>query len=224
MLGEHAADHRSQNAAGHPYAAEIGLVLAALARAHHVGDHGLHDRHDAAAAEPLQAARENQYRQVRRDRAQHGACNEQTQRGDDHGAPAIDVAQRAEHRRHRGSGQKIRRDHPGQVGDVVELAADGRQGGGDDGLVERRQKHRQHQADDDGADFILVQRRGRRERRRIADVDDLGRKVRNLFGDRVGQIVLVGRSTALPFEISHRNNVNLCARGTRGESLSRKHF
>ncbi len=203
MFGEHAADHRSQNSAGHPYAAEIGLVLSAFARAHHVGDHGLHDRHDAAAAKPLQAARENQHGHVRRDGAQQGAGHKQAQRDDDHGAAAVDVAQRAEHRRHRGRGQQIRRDHPGQVVNVVELPADGRQGGRHDGLVERRQKHRQHQADDDGADFILGERRRRGERRRIADVDDLGREVGNLFGDRVGRIVLVGRSTALPFEIVH---------------------
>ena len=113
-------------------------------------------------------------------RAQHRARDEQAERNDDHGAAAIDVAQRAEHRRHRGRGQQIGRDHPGQIGDVLELAADGRQRGRDDGLVERGQEHRQHQAHQDGADLALGQRRRRRERRRIADIDDLGRDVRQL--------------------------------------------
>ena len=156
MFGEHAAEHRPADTGRHPHAAEIGLVLAALARGHHVGNHGLHDRHDAAAAEPLQAAREDQHRHVRRHRAQHRARDEQAERSDDHGAAAIDVAERAEHRRHRGRGQQIGRDHPGEIGDVVELAADGRQRGRDDGLVERGQEHRQHQAHQDGADLVLA--------------------------------------------------------------------
>ena len=172
MFGEHAAEHRPANPGGDPHAAEIGLILAAFAWAHHVGNHGLHDRHDAAAAEALQAARQDQHRHVRRERAQHRARDEQAERDNDHDAAAVDVAQRSEHRRHRGRRQQIGRDHPGQIGDVVELAADGRQRGCDDGLVERGQEHRQHQADQDGADLVLAQRRRRRNRRRIADVDD----------------------------------------------------
>jgi hypothetical protein len=126
VLGEQAAQHRSQNAAGNPDAAEIGLVLAALARGHHVGDHGLHDRHDAAAAQPLKPAREDQHRQAPRDRAQHRSRHEQAERDDHHDPAAIDVAERAEHRRNGGRSQKVRRDHPGQVGDVAELAAERR--------------------------------------------------------------------------------------------------
>ena len=45
-----------------------------------VGDHGLHDRQDAAAAEALQAARDDQHRHVRRQRAQHRARDEQRAR------------------------------------------------------------------------------------------------------------------------------------------------
>ena len=144
---------------GNPDAAEIGLILAALARRHDVGNHRLHDRHDAAAAKPLQAARQDQHRHVRRQRAQHRARDEQAERRDDHGAAAVDVAERAEYRRHRGRGQQIGRDHPRQVGDIAELPADGRQRGRHDGLVERGQKHRQHQAHQDGADFARRQRR-----------------------------------------------------------------
>ena len=203
MLGEHAAEDRPADAADHPYAAEIGLILAAFARADHVGNHGLHDRHDAAAAEPLQAARQNQHRHVWRQRAQHRAGDEQAQRHDDHGAAAVDVAERAEHRRHRGRCQQIGRYHPGQAGDVIELAADGRQRGGDDGLVERGQKHRQHQAHQDGADFARRQRRLRRDRRRIAEFDDLRRHMRQILGDRLGQCLLVSRLMALPVELVH---------------------
>ena len=38
------------------------------------------------------------------------------------------------------------------------MAADGRQRGGDDGLVERAEKHRQHDAEHDGADFRMRER------------------------------------------------------------------
>ncbi len=203
MLGEHAAQHRSADAGRDPHAAEIGLVLAALARADHVGDHGLHDRHDAAAAEPLQAAREDQHRHVRRQRAEHGARDEQAQRRDHHGAAAIDVAQRAEHRRDRGRCQQIGGDDPGQTGDVMELAADGRQRGRDNGLVERGQEHRHHQAHQDGAGLGRRQRRARRKRRRIVDREHLGRKFREFGLDLFGQSLGIGRKTALPLVLVH---------------------
>ncbi len=193
MFGEHAADHRPGDTRRHPYTAEIGLVLPALARRHHVRNHRLYDRHDAAAAEPLQAPRQNQHWHVRRYRAQNRARDEQAQRRDDHGAAAIDVGQRAEHRRDCGGGQKVGRDHPRQAGDVLELPADGRQRGGDDGLVERGQKHRQHQADQDGANFAR---------------------------DGLGQYLLVGRLTALPFELVH---ADVCLIGRRREAAQNRY-
>ena len=107
MLGEHAAEDRSADAGRHPHAAEISLVLPALPWADQVGNHGLHDRHDAAPAETLQAPRQDQDGHVWRHGAQDRAYDEQAQRCDNHGAAAIDVAQRAEHRRHRGRRQQI---------------------------------------------------------------------------------------------------------------------
>ena len=214
MLGEYAAEHGTHQACGHPDAAEIGLIPAALARADHVGDHGLHDRHDAAAAEPLQAARDDQYRHVRRHRAEDRADREQDQRNRNHDAAAVNVAQRAEHRRDRGRGQEIGRDDPGQVADVVELAADRRQRRRHDGLVERGQEHRQQQAHQDGANLVGAQRRRRRNRWRIADIDDLRRDARELAADIVRQCRLVGRFTALPLVLVHvRRNIVL-----RGQS------
>ena len=44
---------------------------------------------------------------------------------------------------------------------------------------------------------------GRRERGRIADVDHLGRKARQFFGNIVRQCLDVGRVTALPFVFVH---------------------
>jgi len=169
VLGEHAAEDRTADSRRHPDAAEIGLVLAPLARAHYVGNHGLHDRHDAAAAEPLQAARQYQNRDVGRQRAQYRTRDEQAHRRDDHDAAAVDVAERAEHRRHRGRGQE----------------------------------HRQHQAHQDGADFARGQRRPWHDGRRFAEVDDLAGHLRQIAGDGVRQRLLLGRLTALPFELVH---------------------
>ena len=204
VLGEYAAEDRPADAGRNPHAAEIGLVLAPLARRHHVGNHRLHDRHDAAAAEPLQAPREDQHRHVGRQRAQDRARNEQAERGDDHGAAAVNIAQGAEYRRHCGRCQQIGRDDPRQAGDVVELAANGRQRGCDDGLVQRGQKHRQHQTHQDGADFARRERGPRRDRRRVADLDHLARNPRQLARDLFGQGLLVSLSRALPFKLVHR--------------------
>ena len=63
-------------------------------------------------------------------------------------------------RRGRGRRQQVGRHHPGQIFEVAEGAADGRQRGRDNGLVERAQKHRQHDAEHDGADFRMRQRAG----------------------------------------------------------------
>jgi len=52
-------------------------------------------------------------------------------------------------------------------------------------LVKGGQEHRHHQADEDGANLVLRQRRRRRDRRRVADIDDLGRDVRELAGNFV---------------------------------------
>ena len=158
------------------------------------------------------------YRHVRCHRAEDRADREQDQRNRNHDAAAIDVAQRAEHRRHRSRGQQIGRDDPGQVADVVELAADGRQRRRHDGLVERGQEHRQQQAHQDGANLVGAQRRRRRNRRRIADIDDLGRDARQLAADIVRQCRLVGRLAVLPLVLVHvRCNIVLRGRSGRDE-------
>ncbi|OIQ70904.1 hypothetical protein GALL_474820 [mine drainage metagenome] len=203
VFGEDTAEDRSADTRRHPHAAEIGLVLAALARRHNIRNHGLHDRQNAAAAEPLQPARHDQHRHVRRQCAQYRARDEQAHGCDDHGAAAIDVAKRSEHRRDRGRRQEIGRDHPRQAGDIPELPTDGRQRRGDDGLVEGGQKHRQHQAHQDGPDFTRRQRRAWLNRRGVADVDDLRTHIRELARDCFGQCLLISRLTALPFELVH---------------------
>ena len=110
---------------------------------------------------PLQCAAGDERRHVGRHRAQHRARDEQADRREHHDAAAVDVGELAVERRHHGRGQQIGDDDPGQVLEVAEVAADGRQGGGDDGLIERGQEHAQHQAVEDIAHVRLAQRRMR---------------------------------------------------------------
>src|SRR5438067_10724459 len=102
---------------------------------------------------------------------------------------------------------------PGQIGDIVELPADRRQRGRDNGLVESGQEHRQHQAHQDRADFAWRQRRSWQVRRRVTDVDDLSRCRRQIACGRSRQYLLAGR--AVPFEFVHAECAYRVANGTR---------
>ena len=62
VLGEKPAEHRPGEARGHEHAGEIDLVAAALPGRHEIGDDGLRERDEPAAAEALQAARQDQER------------------------------------------------------------------------------------------------------------------------------------------------------------------
>ena len=88
-----------------------------------------------------------------------GAGDEQADRGEQHRAPAMDVGKLAVERRHRRRGQEIGGDDPRQALEIGEMAADGRKRRGDDGLVQRREERRQHQSEEDGADFGMAHRR-----------------------------------------------------------------
>ena len=76
----------------------------------------------------------------------------------------MDIGELAIERRHRRAGEQIGRHDPRQVIDIAEMPADGRQRGGDDGLVERAEEHRQHDAEHDGPDFGMRERRQFRRR------------------------------------------------------------
>ena len=153
MLGDDAAEHRAGGAGDDPDRTGIGLVIAALARRHRVGDDRLGQRHDAAAADALQAAAEDQHQHARRGGAGGRARHEHAERHQHHAAPAVNVAELAVERRDHGRGQQISDHHPGQILEIVEGAADGRQRRRHDGLVQRAEEHRQRQAADDGDDF-----------------------------------------------------------------------
>jgi hypothetical protein len=160
VFGEEPAEHRPGEARGHEDAGDINLIARALPRRDDVGDDRLRERNQAASAKPLQSARQNKRQHGRRERAGGRADHEDGDAGEQGHAPPVDVAELAVERRHGRRGEEVGRDDPGQVRDIVQVAPDRRQGGGDDRLIERRQQHRQHDADYDRPDLGVRQRWG----------------------------------------------------------------
>ena len=93
-------------------------------------------------------------------RAGDRADDEDRNRRQHHGAAAVNVGELAEQRRRRGRRKQIGGHHPGQVVDAAETFADGRQRRRDNGLLQRREEHGQHDAENDGARLGLIDRRG----------------------------------------------------------------
>ena len=69
MLGEEAAEHRSADARGREHGAEIALVAPAIARSDDVGDGRMRHGDEAAAAETLEGAKNDQLGHGGRERA-----------------------------------------------------------------------------------------------------------------------------------------------------------
>ena len=86
-----------------------------------------------------------------RQRAGERARQEDRDRDQHHRAPPVDVGKLAEQRGRDRGGEQIGRHHPGQTPDVAETLADRGQRRRHDGLLQRRQEHRQHQSRDDRA-------------------------------------------------------------------------
>src|SRR6516164_5758788 len=60
-------------------------------------------------------------------------------------------------RRDHGRTQQVCCNDPRQEFEIAKIAPDGRQGGGDDGLIERGEEHRQHEPEHDGADLAMTE-------------------------------------------------------------------
>ncbi len=148
VFGEEPAEERSQDARRAEHRPEQALVLAAFAGRHEIADdrHGQH--HQAAAAQSLDRAEADELGHVLRDAAQRGADQEDDDRGLEQLLAAVLVAELAPQGRGRGRGEHVRRDDPGQVLHAAEFADDRRQGGRDDGLVERGEQHAEEQRSD----------------------------------------------------------------------------
>ncbi len=149
ILGKETAERRADSARAREHDDEIRVVLGPVLRRRDVGEDGHREEDQTAAAEALHRASEDQHEEARRQRADDRTRQEDGN-GREHGrAPAIDVAQLADHRRRRRPGEEIGGRHPRDVLQIAEGAADGRQRGADDRLVERAEEHGQEHPDRD---------------------------------------------------------------------------
>ncbi len=146
-LGKRAAEERTGDAGDRPHAGNPGGVAAALARRQQVSDEDLREGEEAAAAETLHGTGADQDEDVRGERGDQRAEEEQPERGIERRPPPVDVGNAAVERRDRGCGKQVGGDDPGQILRVAEVAADGRHRRRDDRLVERGEEHRRQDAD-----------------------------------------------------------------------------
>ena len=154
-------------------------VRIALPRRDRFADQRLGERHQPAAAGPLQDARRRQRDDVGGQSAEHRGHHEDRQRHDHQPPAAEDVAEPAVDRGGDGRGDEIGHHHPGQAVDLAERGGDGRQRRRHDRLIDDREEHRQ---DDRGKD-------GKEAAARTG-----GRRGLRLFGGRFG--LLHGGSAA----------------------------
>jgi hypothetical protein len=116
-------------------AAKNALVAAALARREEIADRRHRGHDQAAAAEPLQGAKDDQHDHRAAEPAQRRARQEDEDRRLQHDLAPEQIAQLAVKRCDDRRRQQVRGDDPRQVGQLAELADDCRQRGRDDRLV-----------------------------------------------------------------------------------------
>ena len=149
MIANPAAKRRAAAAGCRECDREIGVVFGALFGRRHVAEHHLGAGNHAAAAHPLHHPAADQHQHAGRRRRDERTGHIDHQRYQQRNAPAMDIGEFSVERRERGRSDQIRGDHPWQLIDVAEHAADRRQCAGQDRLIDRAEEHRQHHAHDD---------------------------------------------------------------------------
>ena len=180
VLGEEAAQQRPGDAGQAPHTGEVARVATTFARRDDVADDRERQRHQAAGAEPLHGPGGNELPHRLRQTGEHRADDEHHDREDVDGATSVEVGDLAVQRGRRRRGEQVGRHDPGELVEPAEVADDGRQRGRDDGLVESREQHAEHQAAEHHQDLAVrhVGRAGgcrRCGRGSHADVSVLGR-------------------------------------------------
>ena len=117
-------------------AAEQPLIAAAVGGRDDVGDRRHADHHQAAAAEPLQAAHQHQLGHILRQPAERGADEKQPNRHLQHDFAAEQIAKFTVQRHRDGGAEDIGGDHRKLV-QPAQFADNRRQRGGDNGLIQR---------------------------------------------------------------------------------------
>ena len=141
MVNEEAAQQRAGDGGEAEDGAQRAHVLAAVLGGNDVGDDGLRQDHQAAAAQALDGAEDHEAPEVGGEGAAHRGEREQGDGHQEQVAAAQDVTELAVDGHHDGGGQQVGGGDPGLVLHAAELAHDGGHGGGDDGLVEAGEQH-----------------------------------------------------------------------------------
>ncbi len=144
MLRQEAAGHRPERIGGDADARQIALVAGPLARRNGLTDQRLRQCHQAAAAESLQHPGGGERLDAGAQRAQERRRHEHAQSHDHQPAAAILVAQPAIDRSRHRRGDQVGHHDPRCPLGFAGRCDDRRQRGRHDGLVDGRQKHRQH--------------------------------------------------------------------------------
>ena len=138
---EQRADRRGDGEGG----GDVALVTATLTWRDQVADRGHGQRHETAGGRALDAPQDDQLGHVLRQAAQRRGSDECRQGDLDQTLVAVPIAELAPQRRGGGRRHDVHAHQPRHVAQVAEVAGDGRQTGGEDGLVEDGGEHGQDQ-------------------------------------------------------------------------------
>ena len=149
IVGEVAAEQRPDDRRDTEHRAQNALVAASFAERNHLADERACGDGNPAAADPLQRACPDQHGHRLREPAQHRPDDEEHHRALEDPFAAIQVTELADQRGDDRRGQQVAGDHPRLMSGVAQVGDDGRQRGGDDGLVQRGEQHAQHDRHED---------------------------------------------------------------------------
>ena len=167
VIGDRAAQHRPEDRGEAEDGDEESLPLAALGRREDVADDRLRDRHQGTGAKTLQGAVGDQLGHVLAGARKRRADQEDDHAAEEEDAATVDVGELAVDRHGNRRGEQVGGDNPGIVlAAAAQVTDDLWQGGRDDGLVERREQHAEHQSGDQrhesrGADSLANSSRRR---------------------------------------------------------------
>ncbi len=126
MAGQVAARDRTEGVGADRDGREIALITRALARRDRLSHQSLGQRHEAAAAQALQHARECEEADGRR-RGAGDRCHDEHEQSDQHQPPPPEsVAQPAIDRRGDGGGDEVGHHHPGRPLHLAHVRSNGR--------------------------------------------------------------------------------------------------
>ena len=157
VVDEEAAKQRAGDGREAEDRSQRAHVLAAVLGRNNVGDDGLREDHQAAAAQPLDGAEDDKTPEIGGQGAAHRCERKQGDGNEEQVPPAQDVTELAIDGHHDGGGQQVGGSDPGLVFHAAELAHDGGHGGGDDGLVKAGQEHPGNERREDDPDALLGQ-------------------------------------------------------------------